>query len=118
MTMREEVAPGVSASSPRDMPRARAIRKATARVGLAWLRSTWLSIDRLTPEALARASSDQPREVRSCLSRRAKWLLVGSSDLCAGLGRVFLEELMGKSLKSKVQSLKSKVGGVMREGAR
>src|SRR5260370_32960651 len=106
--MSEEVAPGVSASSPSDMPSARAMRKATARVGLAWLRSTWLSIERLTPDALASASSDQPRAVRSCLSRRAKWLLVGSRDLCAGLGRGFLvEELMTE--KSKVERPKSKV---------
>ena len=37
------------------------MRSVTARVGLACSRSIWLSMERLTPLALASASSDQPR---------------------------------------------------------
>src|SRR5436190_13784575 len=93
MTLIDEVAPGVSTRSPIDMPNARAIRKVTPRVGLALPRSIWLSIERLTPDALSRASSDQPRSTRSCLSRRAKWV-VASPDAAeaGGLERtLFLE---------------------------
>src|ERR1700756_3341742 len=88
MTTREDVAPGVSTNSPKDIPNARAIRKATASVGLAWLRSTWLNIERLTSDALARASSDHPRSARSCLSRRANWLWAVSVGAAAA-GRPF-----------------------------
>src|SRR6267143_4294148 len=79
MTLIEEVAPGVSTNSPIDIPNARAIRKVTASVGLALPRSIWLSIERLTPEALSRASNDQSRSLRSCFNRRAKWV-VASPD--------------------------------------
>src|SRR5258706_12331613 len=74
MTLIEEVAPGVSTNSPIDIPNARAMRKVTARVGFALPRSIWLSIERLTPDALSNASSDQLRSLRSCFNRRAKWV--------------------------------------------
>src|SRR5258706_15846157 len=89
MTTSDEVAPGVSTNSPKDIPKARAMRKATASVGLAWLRSTWLNIDRLTSEAFARASNDHPRSARSCFNRRANWLPVGSDGMAAWLGLAF-----------------------------
>ena len=43
-------AQGWSTSSPMVMPKACAILKVTANVGLALPRSIWLSIERLTPE--------------------------------------------------------------------
>src|SRR5579884_4383834 len=84
MTTSEDIASGASTSSASDIPNALAMRKATASVGLARLRSTWLNIERLTPDALARVSSDQWRSERSCLRRREKWLVAGSSST-AGL---------------------------------
>src|SRR5579883_3103493 len=88
MTTSEDIASGDSTSSASDMPNALAIRKATARVGLALLRSTWLNIERLTPEALASMSSDQCLSMRSCLRRREKWLVAGSSKAAGASGLV------------------------------
>src|SRR5512138_215483 len=51
------------------MLKAREMRKVTASVGLACSRSIWLSIERLTPLALARASRDHPRAARRCFTR-------------------------------------------------
>ena len=58
-------------SSPIVMPNAAAIFSATASVGLAWSRSIWLSIERLTPHVVDNRSNDQPRSFRNRLSRSA-----------------------------------------------
>src|SRR5689334_11407368 len=79
MTVTAEAAPGNSSNSPSVSPKARAMRRVTARVGLACSRSISLSIDRLTPLALARASSDQPRAERRCFTRLPRCRLIGSA---------------------------------------
>src|SRR3954465_12296504 len=81
MTVTEEVAFGDSRSSPRLSEKARAMRRVTARVGLACSRSIWLSMERLTPLALARASSDQPRSERRRLTRSPRWRLIDSGSV-------------------------------------
>ena len=73
MTVTEELAAGISSSSPNDMPSPLAIRCVTAKVGFACSRSIWLSIERLTPLAVARSSSDDPRSARSFFMRSPRW---------------------------------------------
>jgi hypothetical protein len=75
------------------MPNALAMREATASVGLARLRSTWLNIERLTPEALASTSSDQPRSSRNSFKRQPRWLAAESARVAAldALGLLFAE---------------------------
>src|SRR5258708_17861473 len=85
MTLTLVVAPGASKSSASEMPNACAIRNVTPTVGLAWPRSIWLSIDRLTPLARASASSDHPRSVRSCFRRRQRCVLIGSGGGLEGI---------------------------------
>src|ERR1043166_2793296 len=80
MTVTEEVALGDSRSSPRFREKARAIRSVTASVGFACSRSIWLSIERLTPLALARASRDQPRSERRRLTRSPRCRLIDSGS--------------------------------------
>src|SRR5262245_25670957 len=79
MTLTLVVAPGASSSSASEMPNACAMRNVTPTVGLACPRSIWLSIERLTPEDRAKASSDQPRSVRNCLRRLQRWAPMGSA---------------------------------------
>src|SRR5262245_40876413 len=90
MTVMDEAAPGISSNSPNASPKARAIRKVTASVGLASSRSIWLSIDRLTPLARAKPSSDQPRVARRCFTRRPRCRLIASlgSAVARGAERV------------------------------
>ncbi len=57
MTETEDAALGACNSSPRVMAKACAMRIVTARVGLACSRSIWLNMERLTPLALASAST-------------------------------------------------------------
>src|ERR1017187_8590480 len=96
MTVMADPAPGASNSSPSDNPKARAMRSVTASVGLACSRSIWLNIERLTPLAVARASNDQPRAARRCLSRlpRSRWMfsagLAGASDFVGLPGELVL----------------------------
>src|SRR5687767_4966059 len=87
MTLTEEVTWGVSRSSPRLRLKARAMRRVTARVGLACSRSIWLSMERLTPLALARASRDQARSERRRLTRSPRWRLIDSGSV----GAIFLD---------------------------
>src|SRR5688572_11199951 len=90
MTVTDEVALGISNRSPSVMPNAWAMRRVTASVGLACSRSIWLSMDRLTPLALASASRDQPRVVRRFFTRLPRWRLIasaGSGVLVAGARR-------------------------------
>src|SRR5579859_4912797 len=79
MTVTAEAAPGNSINSPKVSPNARAIRRVTARVGLACSRSIWLSMDLLTPLALASDSNDQPRPERRCLTRAPRCRLTASA---------------------------------------
>src|SRR5579864_9297038 len=79
MTVTAEAAPGNSSNSPSVKPQERAMRRVTARVGLACSRSIWLSMDRLTPLALARASRDQPRAARSCLTLLPRCRVIASA---------------------------------------
>src|SRR5258706_6852977 len=72
MTSTWRVAAGASTSSPRDIPRAWAMRKATASVGLARWRSISLSMERLTAQAADISSRVQPRRLRSSLTRRQR----------------------------------------------
>jgi hypothetical protein len=56
------------------------------------------TIDRLTPLALASASSDQPRSVRSFFTRTPRWRLMASAEPAA-LGFLgFADELMACSI--------------------
>src|SRR5438105_3201550 len=81
MTVTDEVAFGDSSNSPSVSANARAIRNVTTSVGLACSRSIWLSIDRLTPLALASASSDQPRSPRKRFTRSPRWRLIDSGSV-------------------------------------
>src|SRR5687768_14402995 len=69
MTSTRGVALGDSTSWPRDMPKACAIRKATARVGLARERSISDSIERETPQAADISSRVQPLFFRRSRTR-------------------------------------------------
>src|SRR5690349_20505879 len=54
------------------------MRKVTASVGFAFSRSISLNIDRDTPLACAKLSSDQPRSVRNFFTRRPRCSLMDS----------------------------------------
>src|SRR3954451_3662884 len=81
MTSIVGVAFGTSTNAPSDIPNACAMRYATPSVGLAWLRSIWLSIDRLTPHAADNCSSVQPRFLRSSRTRSHRCELIGSGSM-------------------------------------
>src|SRR5436190_23082013 len=85
MTVMEDDAPGVSMSSLRDIPKACAMRRVTARVGVACSRSISLNMERLTPLAPARASRDQSRLARRSLTRAPRCRLMASAGSFAGL---------------------------------
>ena len=75
------VALGASTSDHIDMPNACAMRYATPSVGVDWLRSIWLSIDRLTPHSAESCSSVHPFFLRSSRTRSQSMLLIGSSPV-------------------------------------
>src|ERR1043165_9744541 len=98
MTLTEEAAFGVSRSSPSVSAKARAMRRVTARVGLACSRSIWLSMERLTPLALARAARDQPRSERRRLTRSPRWRLMDSGSGVCFLVAFFTFDIVEKRL--------------------
>src|SRR6476661_6026200 len=90
------VALGASTRDPRDMPNACAIRYATPSVGFAWLRSIWLSIDRVTPQAADNCSSVHPRFLRNSRTRSQRCELIGSGSTTGAVAvRVMVVDVVG-----------------------